>query len=393
MTIDKDRYLSNDRKKPVMIYIHIPFCDKKCDYCDFLSGPASLLMKEKYVEKLIEEIKSHTGKMEEYQVTSIFIGGGTPSSLPVNDISRIMDALAKTFYPSQDTKYMEITIEVNPGTVNKEKLMEYKAAGINRLSLGLQSTDNKELKELGRIHTYETFLENYKLAREIGFSNINIDLMPGLPGQKVQDWIITLERITALKPEHISAYSLIIEEGTPFFERYGLEYNNEETDRIIYSKTKEYFMAKGYNRYEISNYAKENYECRHNIGYWTGIEYLGLGLGSSSLLNGVRYKNESDLNKYIDLTSDFKGLITESLPLSKKDKMEEFMFLGLRMTKGISKLRFLEEFGHPIEEVYNEVILKSEKENLLYIGEDRICFTEKGLDLSNMVMSRFLMEE
>ncbi|MFV0342042.1 MAG: radical SAM family heme chaperone HemW, partial [Anaerocolumna sp.] len=345
MTIDKDRYLSNDRKKPVMIYIHIPFCDKKCDYCDFLSGPASLLMKEKYVEKLIEEIKSHTGKMEEYQVTSIFIGGGTPSSLPVNDISRIMDALAKTFYPSQDTKYMEITIEVNPGTVNKEKLMEYKAAGINRLSLGLQSTDNKELKKLGRIHTYETFLENYKLAREIGFSNINIDLMSGLPGQKVQDWIITLERITALKPEHISAYSLIIEEGTPFFERYGLEYNNEETDRIIYSKTKEYFKAKGYNRYEISNYAKENYECRHNIGYWTGIEYLGLGLGSSSLLNGVRYKNESDLNKYIDLTSDFKGLITESLPLSKKDKMEEFMFLGLRMTKGISKLRFLEEFG------------------------------------------------
>lgn len=393
MTIDKDRYLSNDRKKPVMIYIHIPFCDKKCDYCDFLSGPASLLMKEKYVEKLIEEIKSHTGKMEEYQVTSIFIGGGTPSSLPVNDISRIMDALAKTFYPSQDTKYMEITIEVNPGTVNKEKLMEYKAAGINRLSLGLQSTDNKELKKLGRIHTYETFLENYKLAREIGFSNINIDLMSGLPGQKVQDWIITLERITALKPEHISAYSLIIEEGTPFFERYGLEYNNEETDRIIYSKTKEYFKAKGYNRYEISNYAKENYECRHNIGYWTGIEYLGLGLGSSSLLNGVRYKNESDLNKYIDLTSDFKGLITESLPLSKKDKMEEFMFLGLRMTKGISKLRFLEEFGQPIEEVYNEVILKSEKENLLYIGEDRIFFTEKGLDLSNMVMSRFLMEE
>lgn len=378
-------------KKELMLYIHIPFCEKKCDYCDFLSAPANGEMKLSYVSKLIEEIKGHKDKKELYLVSSIFIGGGTPSSLPVHLIKEIMEAVNETF-DMLKSNYMEVTIEVNPGTINQAKLEEYKEAGINRLSFGLQSTDNKELKELGRIHTFETFLENYYLAREIGFDNINIDLMSGLPGQSVEGWVTTLEKIAALSPEHISAYSLIIEEGTPFYSRYGLEYNNEETDRLIYSKTKEFLQKSGYNRYEISNYAKKDYECRHNIGYWRRTEYLGLGLGSSSLLGSTRFKNEEDINKYLSLDSDFKRIVIERTPLSKKEEMEEFMFLGLRLTKGVSKNNFLLEFNQAIEEIYNKELLKSEQEKLLYIGKDSIYLTEKGIDLSNVVMSRFLLD-
>lgn len=395
MNIDESNDLmkNNKIKKELMLYIHIPFCEKKCDYCDFLSAPASGELKERYAAKLVQEIKGHINMKDLYKVSSIFIGGGTPSSLPVKLIRRIMEAVTETFDTSNNANDIEITIEVNPGTASSEKLLEYKESGINRLSFGLQSTDNKELKELGRIHTYETFLENYSLARKIGFHNINIDLMSGLPGQTIDGWLTTLERIIALKPEHISAYSLIIEEGTPFYSRYGLDYNNEETDRIIYTKTKELLQKNGYNRYEISNYAKGNYECRHNTGYWRRKEYLGLGLGASSLLNGVRMKNEEEINKYLALDSNLNGLITESSPLSKKEEMEEFMFLGLRLTKGISKTNFLKEFGQSIEEVYNKELLKSEQENLLYIGKDNIYLTEKGIDLSNIVMSRFLIED
>ncbi len=395
MNIDESNDLmkNNKIKKELMLYIHIPFCEKKCDYCDFLSAPASGEVKERYAAKLVQEIKSHINMKDLYKISSIFIGGGTPSSLPVKLIRRIMEAVTETFDTSNNANDIEITIEVNPGTASSEKLLEYKESGINRLSFGLQSTDNKELKELGRIHTYETFLENYSLARKIGFHNINIDLMSGLPGQTIDGWLTTLERIIALKPEHISAYSLIIEEGTPFYSRYGLDYNNEETDRIIYTKTKELLQKNGYNRYEISNYAKDNYECRHNTGYWRRKEYLGLGLGASSLLNEVRMKNEEEINKYLALDSNLNGLITESSPLSKKEEMEEFMFLGLRLTKGISKTNFLKEFGQSIEEVYNKELLKSEQENLLYIGKENIYLTEKGIDLSNIVMSRFLLDE
>jgi len=395
MNIDESNDLmkNNKIKKELMLYIHIPFCEKKCDYCDFLSAPASGEVKERYAAKLVQEIKSHINMKDLYIISSIFIGWGTPSSLPVKLIRRIMEAVTETFDTSNNANDIEITIEVNPGTASSEKLLEYKESGINRLSFGLQSTDNKELKELGRIHTYETFLENYSLARKIGFHNINIDLMSGLPGQTIDGWLTTLERIIALKPEHISAYSLIIEEGTPFYSRYGLDYNNEETDRIIYTKTKELLQKNGYNRYEISNYAKDNYECRHNTGYWRRKEYLGLGLGASSLLNEVRMKNEEEINKYLALDSNLNGLITESSPLSKKEEMEEFMFLGLRLTKGISKTNFLKEFGQSIEEVYNKELLKSEQENLLYIGKENIYLTEKGIDLSNIVMSRFLLDE
>lgn len=379
-------------KKELMLYIHIPFCEKKCDYCDFLSAPAGEEVKYQYVNKLIQEIKNHENLKEEYKISSIFIGGGTPSSLPLNYINRIMEGVRETFSTFEETKNMEVTIEVNPGTVTKEKLSEYKASGINRLSFGLQSADNKELKELGRIHTYETFLENYELARKIGFTNINIDLMSGLPGQNLDNWFITLEKVLALKPEHISAYSLIIEEGTPFYSRYGSDYNNEETDRLIYSETKELLQKSGYNRYEISNYAKENYECRHNIGYWERKEYLGLGLGASSLIKGERLRNEDNITHYLAMEPDFKKLIIDREVLGTKDAMEEFMFLGLRLTNGIKKSDFLKDFGKPIEEIYEKELLRSKEEGLLYIGNNHIYLTEKGMDLSNVVMARFLLE-
>lgn len=385
-----------ESSKELMIYIHIPFCERKCEYCDFLSAPGKRQEKEAYVNKLIEEIKSHKKLYDinlynQYNITSIFIGGGTPSSLELNQINRIMETLKETFPSFVGKDDVEITIEVNPGTASKEKLLEYKNSGINRISFGLQSTDNKELKQLGRIHNYEIFLKNYELAREVGFSNINIDLISALPGQQLDSWSQTLERVIALQPEHISAYSLIIEEGTPFYDLYGENYNNEETDRLMYSKTKEMLSLHGYNRYEISNYAKSGYESSHNIGYWTRKDYLGLGLGSSSYLHGVRMKNETNLAKYLN-TTDFTNLVIEKEVLSQKEEMEEFMFLGLRLIQGVSRSTFLNEFGKPLEDVYEKEIKLSVEEGLLAIEDDSIYLTEKGLDLSNIVMARFLQD-
>ncbi|HCA69983.1 MAG TPA: coproporphyrinogen III oxidase, partial [Lachnospiraceae bacterium] len=295
----------SDRKEELGLYVHIPFCVKKCDYCDFLSAPATEEMKKNYIRALLSEIRSYKGKTNGYTVPTVFIGGGTPSAIPASDIEKIMEEIWDTFLVDSDR--LEATIEVNPGTVTREKLLAYQRAGINRLSFGLQSTDDRELKMLGRIHSYEEFKDNYELAREAGFHNINIDLMSSLPGQTVQTWENSLRTVTALKPEHISAYSLIIEEGTPFYERYGKgalhqgELPEEETDRLLYHRTKELLEESGYHRYEISNYARAGYECRHNSSYWIGTEYLGLGLGASSLFGGARFHNGNDIREYIRL--------------------------------------------------------------------------------------------
>lgn len=389
------------KKHPLGIYIHIPFCDKKCDYCDFLSGPANNQTKEYYSKALIEEIKAYNDLMDDYLVKTIFIGGGTPSSIEANYIVQILDSINNNF----NLDVEEISIETNPGTLSREKLKSYKDVGINRLSIGLQSTNNKELKLLGRIHTYEEFLENYHLARELGYSNINIDLMSGLPGQSVEAWEESLQKVLALKPEHISAYSLIIEEGTPFYERYGdknasdIDEENsrgngnidEETDRLIYSKTKEMLELHGYNRYEISNYARQGYECKHNKSYWERIPYLGLGLGSSSLIDNTRYNNEENLRNYIKNSSKPSLLRKNLINLSKEEAMEEFMFLGLRLTKGISKTKFQQEFGIGIEEIFQKQINQSIKEGVLEEIADTIRLTDYGLDVSNHVLARFLL--
>lgn len=383
-------------KKELSLYIHIPFCVKKCDYCDFLSATGDRKAKDAYVNALIEEIKGYGDIGQEYIVKNIFFGGGTPSAIEGEQIYRIMETIREVFTIATIDKsnlVPEISLEMNPGIVSKEKLQWYKKAGINRLSIGLQSCDNKELKLLGRIHSYEEFLDNYKLAREIGFDNINIDLMSALPGQNLDGWMNNLELVTNLNPEHISCYSLIIEEGTPFYDRYHDIEENDELDRLLYSRTREFLKEKGYIQYEISNYSKENHECKQNLTYWTLGDYLGMGLGSSSLINNVRFHNESDLEEYVDCINKKKDIRREITPLTIKQKMEEFMFLGLRLTKGICRDEFYQIFQTDIEDVYGDVIKQSMKEGLLLGKDNRIYLTTKGMDLSNIVMVRFLFDE
>lgn len=379
-----------DSKRDLGLYIHIPFCVKKCEYCDFLSGPASEETKRRYVEALIKEIFSNRDLVAEYLVKTIFIGGGTPSSIDGRFIGEILEAVREVFTVSDQA---EISMEANPGTISEEKLREYKKSGINRISFGLQSADNKELKLLGRIHSYEEFEENYYMSRELGFSNINVDLISALPGQTMERWISTLEKVILLKPEHISAYSLILEEGTPFFDRYSEEDQDEDLDRRIYSKTREILENAGYYRYEISNYAKPGFACRHNSSYWTGADYLGLGLGASSLLSNKRFHNEENMPRYIEDSADRNKIRKDIEYLDTNKQMEEFMFLGLRMTEGIHKNKFKDLFGEDIENVYGDVLKQSFDEGLLEVKNNHIFLTEKGLDLSNVVMARFLLDE
>jgi len=435
-----------EQKKDLGLYIHIPFCVKKCDYCDFLSAPADEDTKRLYVQALIAEIKSYKELASEYLVKTIFIGGGTPSSIESQFIVDIMkeikevftiyginenqivkkSVLGKIFDGKQNQQLVnstdieidevkenrkdnsintandkttnitnglaEITIEVNPGTLSKEKLNSYKEAGINRLSIGLQSTDNEELRLLGRIHTYEEFEENYRIARELGFDNINIDLISALPGQNLEKWLTTLEKVIALKPEHISAYSLIIEEGTPFFNQYSEDDQDEDLDRDIYAKTKEHLEQAGYYRYEISNYAKPGFESKHNSSYWTRVDYLGIGLGASSLLHNMRFDNEDNLKDYMNLSADYNNIRRNRERLIISQQMEEFMFLGLRMSVGVNKEVFKLQFGKSIETIYGEVIIQSVRDELLIVEGNQIFLSDKGIDLSNMVMSRFLLD-
>ena len=384
--------------KSLELYVHIPFCVRKCEYCDFLSAPAGADTQQEYVRNLLLEIEQKGVRCTDYEVTTIFFGGGTPSILKAGWIADILDAIHRNFKVRKDA---ELTIECNPGTLTFEKLSIYKSAGINRISVGLQSASDAELRELGRIHTYEDFLKSYDLIRKKGFSNVNIDLMAALPGQTLKSYEQTLRRVLALKPEHISAYSLIIEEGTPFYEKYEADellrekgekpqmLPSEETERLMYERTKELLLAHGYERYEISNYARRGYACRHNIGYWRRENYLGFGLGSASLLENERFHNTTDLTDY--LGGDY--LAYEQEKLDKKSQMEEFMFLGLRMTDGISTECFRQTFGLTVELVYGPVLEQQIADQLLRKEDGRIFLTERGLDVSNYVMAQFLLDK
>ena len=384
--------------KSLELYVHIPFCVRKCEYCDFLSAPAGADTQQEYVRNLLLEIEQKGVRCTDYEVTTIFFGGGTPSILKAGWIADILDAIHRNFKVRKDA---EITIECNPGTLTFEKLSIYKSAGINRISVGLQSASDAELRELGRIHTYEDFLRSYDLIRKKGFSNVNIDLMAALPGQTLKSYEQTLRRVLALKPEHISAYSLIIEEGTPFYEKYEADellrekgekpqmLPSEETERLMYERTKELLLAHGYERYEISNYARRGYACRHNIGYWRRENYLGFGLGSASLLENERFHNTTDLTDY--LGGDY--LAYEQEKLDKKSQMEEFMFLGLRMTEGISTECFRQTFGLTVELVYGPVLEQQIADRLLRKEDGRIFLSERGLDVSNYVMAQFLLDK
>lgn len=378
-------------KKELELYLHIPFCARKCAYCDFLSFQAPERMYREYVEKLIEEIYGQKDNFAAYEVSTIFIGGGTPSLLPADLMRDLLGVLQECFPIADDA---EITIEANPGTLTMEKLETYLEGGVNRISIGLQSSDDMELKTLGRIHSYDDFLKSYQRARQAGFTNINIDLMSGLPGQDVHSWKNTLRKVMMLRPEHISAYSLIIEEGTPFYTRYGAGGQglpDEDTDREMYHLTKELMAAHGYERYEISNYAKPGYECRHNIGYWTGVEYLGLGLGASSYTFGFRYHNTDDMQQYLSANLYQPGSVScEIQELSLEEKMEEFMFLGLRLMNGISGSEFLERFGQNMWNVYGEALTKLEQDGLIEVQAPQVRLTDLGIDVSNVVLSKFV---
>lgn len=402
--------------KNLQIYVHIPFCVRKCSYCDFLSFSCDERTQIEYADALIREINFYGPRNKDYVVSTIYIGGGTPSWLNEDKLVEIMDAIYRNFQVAEDA---EISMECNPGTVTAAKLQKYRMAGINRLSIGLQSADNEELKILGRIHTYEQFVKTYELARNAGFANINVDLISGIPYQTAEKFLKTLQKVVWLKPNHISAYSLIIEKGTPFYERYKFDAVKQEAgmptevlpteDEVyrIYKMTQEYLAKAGYEQYEISNFAQPGYECTHNVGYWTRQNYLGVGLGAASLLENVRYTNTTDLYAYIDDSKNIQekyfaqedapevlgnNLLSYAGVVSRKAQMEEFMFLGLRMNEGVTRERFFEEFGISIDGIYQNVLEVLKNEELIHVSSGRIALTEKGADLSNYVLAQFLID-
>ena len=382
------------------LYIHIPFCAQKCRYCDFLSMAADEETKNRYVEALMCEI-SYYGKQEketDKALETVYFGGGTPSVIGSPNLVRILDCVKKYFPLKAEC---EVTVEVNPATIDGAGLCQLYENGVNRLSIGLQSAHNEELRLLGRIHGYEDFVKVFSQAREAGFGNINVDLLSALPGQSVEAYKDSLQRVIMLKPEHISSYSLILEEGTPFYESYvnrPEQLPDEETDRAMYHLTKELLKSAGYERYEISNYAKPGFESKHNSGYWKRVPYLGVGLGASSFLGGKRWKNAGNLKEYLqnwqkrDENYVCKPQFEEFYALSLQDEMAEYLYLGLRMSRGISIKGFEECFGKRLFDVYGHEILKLEREGLLVVeeGTDRLYLTDFGMDVSNYVFERFV---
>ncbi|MBP5225102.1 MAG: radical SAM family heme chaperone HemW [Lachnospiraceae bacterium] len=370
---------------PLEIYVHIPFCARKCNYCDFYSFPADEKTRETFFASLKEEILSSpwTGR----SVSSVFFGGGTPSIVKPEQIRDVLETVRDAFRILPDA---EITLEANPGTVTKESLRAYKDMGIGRLSMGLQSANARTLRKLGRIHDLETFVSSFELARAAGFRNISVDLMSGLPGETLQDFENSLFQTLSLRPEHISVYSLIVEENTPFYALYGegcgthrSELPDEDADREMTAAAVRILSGAGYVRYEISNYARPGFESKHNTGYWTGVPYLGFGPSAASYIGGKRFKNPLSLN--------WCGLpYVECETLSKEDRMSEFMILGLRMTRGVSEADFAERFGEPLDGRYGAVIDKYVRLGALSRSGGRLFLTPYGLDVSNVILAEFL---
>ena len=397
----------------ISLYIHIPFCKRKCNYCDFLSfastdEKSTDEKKKQYIDSLINEIKYTSKIIKKYQIKTVFIGGGTPSLLEKGEVFRLFLALRKYLNISDDA---EITIEINPGTLSEEKIAEYRECRINRISIGLQSADDKELALLGRIHNYNTFEENYRMLRKCGFDNINIDLISGLPGQTYSNVEDTLKKVIALKPEHISVYGLIIEETTPFYELYGPDkpkeemLPDEETERKMYHEAKRILDENGYKHYEISNFSIDGKQCKHNLVYWKRGNYIGLGLGASSMIENVRFKNTVSLEEYMELFSisdideKFEKKYKESLEeyeiLSKKSIIEEYMILRLRLLEGVDLEHFYNTFNIRLFEIpgYKKHTLEMLENKLLKLENNRLFLTERGLDLANYVMQGYCIAE
>ncbi len=403
--------MADKNKRPLGLYLHFPFCVRKCRYCDFLSFPSDEAGREIYLKRLKEEIKARGAAYQDYNIETLFIGGGTPSLMTGQQLTELLDTVRASFHVAPVGEW---TMECNPGTTDAETLRIYRNAGINRLSFGLQSMNDEELKYLGRIHTAKQFAENYQAARRVGFENINIDLMSALPGQTTASWLDTLNKTAALEPEHMSAYSLIIEEGTPFWDFYGDDRSgeadvdgiiadggagqqgkaaipalpDEDSERQMYHLTKRILAEKGYERYEISNYARKGFECRHNLIYWQRKDYLGLGLGAASMVGDRRFSNVSDMTSYMHDWSYCQEEI-----LDRKAQIEETMFLGLRCTAGVSDRVFTEKFGQSMMDIYGDIIRKYLSEGFLVFhpSEDRLAFSEAGTDVSNWILSDFLL--
>lgn len=436
------------KARDLSIYVHIPFCKMKCSYCDFLSfGGCEYPAQRQYVNALCRELEAYQSISKDYQVQTIFFGGGTPSYIDADLICQIMETIQNVFDVAEDA---EVTIEGNPDSLKTDKLKMYQKAGINRLSIGLQSTNDEMLLRIGRIHNYDQFIAAYKSARQTGFDNINVDLMSGLPGEDMDSYLRTLGKVVELQPEHISAYSLIVEEGTPLSDNAELlsMLPDEEEDRKMYARTKKFLKQSGYKRYEISNYAKEGFECRHNKVYWTGGEYLGVGLGAASYMTvwlddehceKLRFHGVENMDEYIGRFMKCDGMredeytdlfhffeeedwesgniegsdgaeneLYKSLEQSatlefirdyykdlyfckRKDEMEEFMFLGLRLMKGVSKETFRKCFGATMESVYGNVIAKFVRKGLLVEDSERLYLSDSGIDVSNVVMAEFML--
>lgn len=383
-----------ENKNNFGVYIHIPFCKKKCNYCDFISFCNKDNLIEEYIECLKKEIKEFNFLNK--NVTTIYLGGGTPSYINSKFIVDILNLLKEKLKSNKTPFYdLEITIEVNPGTVTREKLEMYKKVGINRLSIGLQETNNNLLKQIGRIHTFEDFLETYNLAKKVGFNNINVDLMIALPNQKISDIKESLEKIVSLKPNHISVYSLIIEEGTLIEKQVNqgkLKLPSEEEERNLYWYVKNFLEISGYNHYEISNFAKKGQESKHNLNCWNQEEYIGFGLASHSYVNKTRFCNISNLEKYIEnvKNNDFdKNRIIEEKQ-TIEDEKKEFMMLGFRKIEGVSISKFKEKFSENPLFLYRKELNKLVNEGLIVVDLDNIKLTNKGLDLANIVFEEFV---
>ena len=370
------------------IYVHIPFCKKKCDYCDFISycGKDSII--PKYIEAVKKEIELQKIKP---QITTIYIGGGTPSYIDSKYIKEIMAEIKK----KNVIENAEITIEVNPGTVTKEKLEDYISCGINRISIGLQSTQDNLLQEIGRIHNFEQFLETYNLAKNVGFKNINVDLMLGLPNQRIKDLKESLEKIIKLKPKHISVYSLIVEDNTPIakkIELHELELPDEELERNMYWYVKNTLELNGYIHYEISNFAKKGYESKHNMNCWRQKEYIGIGVAAHSYRDITRYSNTINLEEYIRNVKSGnleRNRIIHEIQ-KEDDTKKEFMLLGLRTIGGVKISDFKNKFGDNPIYLYRNELKKLSEEKLIAVDEDKIRLTNKGIDLANLVWEEFI---
>lgn len=374
----------------ISLYIHIPFCAQKCLYCDFPSFARKDHLRKAYIEALNKEIINLREKHNNLEINTIFIGGGTPSVLESDELECLLKEVAKL----NMAKDIEYSMECNPGNLTEEKLEVMKKYGVNRISMGLQAKQDNLLKGLGRIHNYKTFKENFLLAKKVGFNNINVDLMFGLPNQRLNEWEETLREIISLEPAHISAYSLIIEEGTAFYNLYEndkLKLPTEEEERKMYHLAKKILEENGFNQYEISNYAKEGKECRHNLAYWNMDNWIGVGSAAASYMDGKRIKNISSVEEYINSIKDKGEAVEEIINNSKNDNMEEFMFMGLRKINGIDENEFKNRFSMNINDVYGEILNKYIGEGLLIRESGRIFLSQEGIEISNVIMADFLL--